>query len=230
MENQAVDIANVKAIISENDVVTKHAVEVNDAKLKESMATSVQALWDFLAQNNAGISQMFHEADAAMTKLAAAIEESKADARLHTPSSVAGGPKGIAFMGLRTDLKKHEEFVKGQVETLNVQFEELKSEVNVAAMAAGAAGRAGDGGVAPDMAELDKLEEAMEDRFALLQVQVESLSLSCTPCPCTTGKCPCKCNGGAPMREPPRARRAWQGPCRGPFRREGSVEKVPPTP
>ena len=54
------------------------------------------------------------------------------------------------------------------------------------------------------MAELDKLEEAMEDRFALLQVQVESLSLS--TCPCTTGKCPCKCNGGAPMREPPRPR------------------------
>ena len=128
-----------------------------------------------------------------MAKLVATVEESKADARLLQPSSVAGGPKGLAFMGLRTDLKKHEEHVKGQVEELKGQFEELKGQVNAATMAAGAADPAaarGYAGGAPEMAELDKLEEAMEDRSALLQVQVESLSLSCTPCPCTTEKMP----------------------------------------
>ena len=149
MEVQATDVANVKAIISTNDAEFKRSLERNDTKLKESVAMSVQALWDFLTQNNAGISQLFCEADAAMAKLVATVEESKADARLLQPSSVAGGPKGLAFMGLRTDLKKHEEHVKGQVEELKGQFEELKSQVNVANMSAGAATGPGGGGAPP---------------------------------------------------------------------------------
>ena len=46
------------------------------------------------------------------------------------------------------------------------------------------------------------LEEAMEDRFAMLQIQVESVG---DGCPCIDGRCPCACTKGAPMREPPEA-------------------------
>ena len=41
----------------------------------------------------------------------------------------------------------------------------------------------------------------MEDRFALMQVQLESVSAGC---PCMDGRCPCACSKGAPVKEPPR--------------------------
>ena len=49
--------------------------------------------------------------------------------------------------------------------------------------------------------QLKLLEEVMEDRFAMLDIQVESLAGGC---PCTDGRCPCACSKSAPMREPPK--------------------------
>ena len=51
LDNQPIDVANAKAIIEGNDAEFKRALEFNGAKLKENMATSVQALWDFLAHD-----------------------------------------------------------------------------------------------------------------------------------------------------------------------------------
>ena len=69
LDSQAMEIAHVKAIISKADAETKQAIEMNDAKLKEAMETSLKAVWDFLAQNNAGIQQLFTEADASFSRL-----------------------------------------------------------------------------------------------------------------------------------------------------------------
>ena len=180
VDNMAVDVANSKAIIAQAGENNKKPLEENDAMLKESMATSIQALWDFFAQNNAGIAKMFQNADAALVKLAVSVEASKA--ALLQPSSVAAGPNGFAFTGLRAELKKSEQKVNTRFTDVQGEVNELKANVNAATMAAGAAGPEGEGtGGAHAIAELDKLEEAMEDRFALLQVQVESLSLSSCP-------------------------------------------------
>ena len=78
--------------------------EVDHLKLKEDVVTSVAAVWEFLSQNNCGIMQLFQEADAAVKKVKLQTEETLKDmvaAQLLQPSSVASGPKGLAFVGLR---------------------------------------------------------------------------------------------------------------------------------
>ena len=45
----------------------------------------------------------------------------------------------------------------------------------------------------------------MEDRFAMLQIQVDSLAGGAAECPCVSGRCPRKCNT-VPLREPPKRR------------------------
>ena len=131
------------------------------------------------------------------------FEDAKAD-EANRPSSVAAGPKGLAFMGLRADLRKLEE-----------KMDATAAAVNVASMAAGAAPSRGADGYTmhppgidnPAMAELEKLEEAMEDRFAMMQIQMDSMSEGRTACPCISGRCPCKCNSGSGgVREPPKRR------------------------
>jgi hypothetical protein len=87
-------------------------------------------------------------------------------------------------------------------------LEVVKAEANVAATAAGSApvdAPPGIGAAAGDMdafAQISGLGDAMEDRFALLQIQVESIGGGC---PCIDGRCPCSCNkASAPVREPPK--------------------------
>ena len=75
MDLQALDMANMKSVIAKADADSKAILEYNDGKLKEDMAASFQKVWDFLSQNNTGIAQMFSEADAAVAKLGAALEE-----------------------------------------------------------------------------------------------------------------------------------------------------------
>ena len=43
---------------------------------------------------------------------------------------------------------------------------------------------------------------------AMLQVQVGSLPVGHPECPCGSGRCPCKCNMDAPIKEPPTRRTA----------------------
>ena len=93
-----------------------------------------------MAQSNGGIKQLFLEADASFAKLKKSLEDAKAD-EANRPSSVAAGPKGLAFMGLRADFRKLEE-----------KMEATASAANVANMSAGAAPSRGAGSSA--MAEL----------------------------------------------------------------------------
>ena len=106
-------------------------------------------------------------------------------------------------MGLRTDLKNLTEKVDTQFMQFMRNIDEVKANVTVAATADGAAEPAVGGTSSNAMAEVEKLEEAMEDRFIMMQVQLDSLTASCPVCPCTTGNCPCACNQGAPVKEPP---------------------------
>ena len=117
------------------------------ARLKESMDASLKAVWDFLAQNNGGIKQFFLEADESFGKLKKSLDDAKAE-EANRPSSVAAGPKGLAFMGFRADIRKLEEKV-----------EATAAAVNAASVSAAAAPSRGTDGSA--MAELDKLEEAV---------------------------------------------------------------------
>ena len=128
-----------------------------------------------------------------------------AAARSLQPSAVAAGPKGLAFMSLRADLKKLEEKLESRFTEFKSDLSDVRAAVNVASMSAGAAppGIGVDGNA---MQELEKLEEAMEERFAMIQGQIESLAVNVGgECPCVSGRCPCKCNG-APIKEPPKRR------------------------
>ena len=130
------------------------------------------------------------------------------------PSEVAGGPKGLAFVALRTELKK----LETKLESTQSLLEATRSEANAAANAAGAAiptqrppgislDTSGDGAEA--MAQLRVLEEFVEDRMALITIQLESLGGGC---PCIDGRCPCACSkGGAPLREPPKKKNEAEG-------------------
>ena len=89
LEEQALEIANVKSIISKSDAESKHAIEMNDANVKEVMETSFKAVWDFLAQNNGGIKQLFLEADESFGKLKKSFEDAKAE-EANRPPSVHG--------------------------------------------------------------------------------------------------------------------------------------------
>ena len=137
-QKQASEIAHMKAIIEATTAEMKDSLGQNDMQLKEAMAASTKAVWDFLEANNHGIMQMFREADAAVSKLAGLVEELKTD-ESHKPSSVATGPRGLAFMGLRADLKKLEEKVDVQFKKYKDDVDELKVKVNLDATAAGAA-------------------------------------------------------------------------------------------
>ena len=105
LDAQALEMANMRSVIAKADADSKAVLESNDAKLKGDMEVAFQKVWDFLAQNNAGIAQMFGEADAAVAKLARGLEELKAD-EANKPSNVATGPRGLAFMSIRADVKK----------------------------------------------------------------------------------------------------------------------------
>jgi hypothetical protein len=148
---------------------------------------------------------LFADADAALNKLrsqtevlAGQIEEVKA-AELARPSAIAAGPRGLAFMNLRADVRKIEEMV----DSFRKDLGQVKVEANVAATAAGAATQSG-AASAPDgldaFSQIRLLEEAMEDQFALVQTQLDSMGGGC---PCVDGRCPCACSKSAPMREPP---------------------------
>ena len=94
IEAQALEIASVKAIVSKADAEAKLAIEQNDAKLKETMEISFNGVWEFLTKNNAGIRQIFLEADENFGNLKKSFEDAKAD-EANRPSSVAAGPKGL---------------------------------------------------------------------------------------------------------------------------------------
>jgi hypothetical protein len=211
LDSQATDLANLKAIIAQADEDLKRVVgimEANDEKLKASFAQSTQDIWEFLYRNNTGIRELFAEADASVKHLKGFMEEAVKDmaaARSLQPSAVAGGPKGLAFMSLRADLKKLEEKLDSRFTEFKSDLSDVRAAVNVASMSAGAAppGIGVDGNA---MQELEKLEEAMEERFAMIQGQIESLAVNVGgECPCVSGRCPCKCNG-APIKEPPKRR------------------------
>ena len=94
-----------------------------------------------------------------------------AAARSLQPSAVAAGPKGLAFMSLRADLKKLEEKLDTRFAEYKSDLSDVKATVNVASMAAGAAPP----GISVDstvMQELEKLEEAM------IQRQIASLAVN----------------------------------------------------
>ena len=201
VEQQALEIAHVKAVLAKNDEA-----------IKTDMVSAIKGVWDFLEKNNTGIRHMFQEAEDAVVRLGVQAEEAKAaiTAMENKPSAVASGPKGLAFVSLRADLKKLEEKLDNTVTKLKAKVDESSGAVNAAFMAAGAAvPGSGDG---QTMRELEKLEEAMEDRFALLQIQLDSTRAGPpTPCPCVNGKCPCRCSRDAPcapVRAPPRPRRS----------------------
>ena len=211
LDGQAQDLANLKAILVQADEDHKRivvAMEANDEKLKASFAQATQDLSQFLERNNVGIMKLFAEADASVKHLKGFMEEAVKDmaaARSLQPSSVASGPKGLAFMSLRAELKKLEEKVDARFAEYKSDMSEVKATVNVASMAAGAAPPGIDVN-SNAMQELEKLEEAMEERFAMIQGQIESLAVNVGgECPCASGRCPCKCNGAPSggVREPP---------------------------
>ena len=86
---------------------------------------------------------------------------------------------------------------------VDAKVEKLIVETNVAATAAGPAGPPGlNGDSAEVFNQIRLLEEAMEDRFAMAQTQIDSMAGGC---PCVDGRCPCACNRSAPLRDPPKA-------------------------
>jgi hypothetical protein len=160
--------------------ILANVVEANDCKLKMDFAESMKGIWGFLETNNVGIMGLFQEADAALNKVKLQtevtqkhLEETKA-ADGARPSEIAAGPKGLAFVGLRAEMKK----LDGKVEDLKAQMTVVRAEANVAATAAGAKvptppGMEPAAGDADSFAQLILLEEAMEDRFAVMQVQLK---------------------------------------------------------
>ena len=138
VQKQAVEIAKMKATIEAPNADLKADLVQDDTQVKEAVADATRTLWEFLEANNHGIMKPFHEADAAVGELAKLVEEVKVEDS-HKPSSVATGPRGLAFMGLRADLKN----LTGKVDTQFMQFmrniDEVTANVNVAATAAGAA-------------------------------------------------------------------------------------------
>jgi hypothetical protein len=130
--DQSVDFKAMRAQVAKVDEEMQQVtniVEANDAVVKNEFAQAVKGVWDFLQANNAGIMKMFTEADAAVNKLKGLMEETAKDtanAQLLQPSAVASGPKGLAFMSLRSELKKLEEHTKGQTDELKNKMEDLK--------------------------------------------------------------------------------------------------------
>ena len=102
---QAEELTALKDTIAKTDTENKAILEKNDANLKGVVENALKGVWDFLSQNNQGIQQLFSEADASFTKLVKNIAEAKA-AEGDKPSNVASGPKGLAFAGLRAELRK----------------------------------------------------------------------------------------------------------------------------
>ena len=130
-----IEVAEDKHAQLEKEVkVLVGLVEANDFKLKADVSQSFQGVWGFLEANNAGIAQMFGEADAAVKLLVRRADEQAAMPLLQ-PSAVAAGPKGLAFVGLRADLKKMQE----NLEATQALLEATRAEANVAANAAGPA-------------------------------------------------------------------------------------------
>jgi hypothetical protein len=172
VEQQSLETAHVKEVVTRADGVTKQAIEEQDHRLRQDTAKEIHGVWEFLTNNNAGIRQLFNEADNAVAKLVQNVDEMKGrvDNLENKPSTVAAGPKGLAFVGLRADLKKLEEKMEARAAEFNKKADETNAAVNAAFTAAGPVETGQTESQA--MKELEKLEEAMEDRFALLQVQV----------------------------------------------------------
>ena len=210
VQDQARDIKNMKRDLAAADTAIKKVVEENDDLVKTRVAASFKEVWDFLAANNQGIMNLFTGADASVAHLraqtealAVKLDELKTEEQTK-PSAVATGPRGLAFVGLRADLKKLED----QIGRVQKEVEMVKIEANVAATAAGAAAPAGTSDAPRGLdafSQLRELEESVEDRLALLQAQVDSLEVAC---PCVDGRCPCPCSRDAPVRDPPRPARA----------------------
>ena len=75
----------------------------------------------------------------------------------------------------------------------------MNSQASVNATAAGAATA---GGPMDPFTRIRLSDEAMEDRSALLQIQVGSVA-DVEPRPCVDGRCACPRSKGAPIKDPP---------------------------
>ena len=101
VEQQSLETAHVKEVVTRADGVTKQAIEEHDHRLRQDTAKEIHGVWEFLTNNNAGIRQLFNEADNAVAKLVQNVDEMKGrvDNLENKPSTVAAGPKGLAFVG-----------------------------------------------------------------------------------------------------------------------------------
>ena len=115
VREQTAEVKAVKAGITTAEQELKDVtgiIQANDEKLKEDFAASIAKVWEFMSQNNCGIMGLFQEAGAAVKQVKLQmeatqkhVEEAKA-AESAKPSEVAAGPKGLAFVGLRADMRK----------------------------------------------------------------------------------------------------------------------------
>ena len=98
------------------------------------------------------------------------MPQAESTAQSLQPSSIASGPKGLVFVGLRADVKK----IDAKLDNLPANVEVLRAEANVAATAVGPATPPGTETVAGGMdpfTQIRLLAEAMEDCLALTQFQ-----------------------------------------------------------